>query len=329
MIPSIKNTAARLLQKSDGTYQRLVRIHSSITVGVWLLLFILSYLIHFLAPEGGLSNLGMHSMIFTTQVILFLVGLFLVPFWETGLSCVAIDFIRGKRNISSDLTEGFRCAKPILGSMVFQGIQYFLVYLISSSATGVVLTLLPLSQTFYQDATVLLQNPDTPLKGRMLIVAVVYSVVFISLLLVLASFIFFRYRMARRVILDDESITGIKAAFQSRTLMKGKLKKLLTLDLSFWWFYIPEFLGILLPASVILISGLDVPLSDNVQTILWATAGGSLLLRLTVNYFAKPKVAANYALFYDRLLTQDDPIVEDGPQKAPPKKPPKRVPWQY
>lgn len=330
MFSGIKKTAAQRLRQDSGTYRRLVRTHSGITVGVWLVLFVLSYLIQFLAPEGGLSNLGTHTMIFAAQITLVLVGLFLTPFWETGLSYVALDFIRGRRNMTGDLTNGFRYLKSILGSMIFRGIQYVLIYLLCSYATSVVLTLLPLSQAFYQDAVTLLQEPSTPLEGRMLIVAVVYGVVFASMLVFLSSQIFYRYRMTRYIILDGENIGGMKAANQSRVLMRGNKGKLLRLDLSFWWFYIPELLGIILPLSVLVISGLDLSLPGNWETASWIIAVFSLVLRLVVHYFAKPKLAAAYALFYEQLLKQDsEPTVEDATAKSSPKEPPKHVPWKY
>lgn len=330
MIHRMKYTAAQLLKKSDGSYQQLVRTHSAITVGGWLVLFLLSFFVSFISPEGGLSNLGMQSMIFTAQIILILTGLFLIPFWETGLSWIAMDFVRGRRSIPGDLNEGFRCTKPILGSMVFQGIQYVIGYFLCSSAATVVLTLLPFSQAFYQDAEFLLQNPDTPLKGRMLIVATVYGIVFFSLLLCFLVFISLQYRMSRRVILDNEDLTGIKASAESRKLLKRRKKKLLALDLSFWWFYIPELLGILLPAAAILISGLELSLSPTANIMLWASAAFGLVLRLIIHFIAKPKVAASYALFYEQLITrEEEPIVENPPQKASKKAPPKQVPWNY
>ena len=332
MLRGIKNTAIHLLQGDTGTYQHLIRVHSTIKVGAWLLLFALGYLIKYLAPDGGLSNLNVHSLLFTAQVLLILVGLFLSPFWETGLSYISLDFIRGRRTMSKDLCEGFRCLKPLLGAMAFQGIQYVLLYFISRSATGVVLTLLPFSQAFYHDAETLLQNPSTPLKGKMLIVAVVYGIVFVSLLLFLSLQVFFRYRITRPIILDDENISSMKASNQSRTLMKGKKKKLFQLDLSLWWFYIPEFLGILLPITVLLISSIEFQIPPHWETALWIAAALSLLLRLAVNYFAKATVCTYYAVFYDSLLNQDEePTVEDHSSNSSQKrsKPDKRVPWQY
>lgn len=329
---TIKDTAANLLKSRGGTYRRLAHIHSGVTIGAWLVLFIASYLVQYLSPEGGLSNMDTYALIFTAQVVLILLGLILTPFWETGLSYVALDFVRDRRNLTGDLAEGFRCLKPLGGALVFQGVQYALAYLISNSVTVFLLTLLPLPQSFYSDATALLKEPSSPLEGRMLLVAAVYAAVFLIALAFLVSQIFYRYRMTRYLILDDVNAKGVGASLAGMKLMKRNKRKLLKLDLSFWWFYIPEFLGFILPVAVLLLSALQVPLSPRTQTLCWAIAGGCLLLRLVVHLIGKPKLAASYALFYERLLKQEEePIVEDAPKKSPPPKPqkPTRPPWNY
>lgn len=332
MISDVKDSVSRLLKEDTGAYRHLVRTHSGITIGIWTALFILSYLAQFLAPEGGLSNLGMHGLIFTIQVSLIILGLLLTPFWEAGLSYVALDFIRGRRNISADLPQGFRRLKPMSGYLLFFGIQCVLVYFFCRSATSVVLTLLPLPQGIYEDITTLLLDPSTPLKGRMLISSGIYCLVFLGLAGFLLFQIFYRYRMARYIILDDDAMGGVKAASQSRTLMKRNKKMLFLLDLSYWWFYIAELLGIVLPLGVLLIDILDISLPPRLKIAAWAIAAFGLVLRLMVRYFAKPKIAAVYALFYERLLKQEEePIVEDVPPQSAPKKPskPDKVPWKY
>lgn len=310
----IKGRVSTLLKENGRTYQRLIRLHNGITTGVWLVLFGAAYLLLNLTPDGGLSNLDNQALIFTFQAVVILLGLFLTPFWEAGASYVALDFIRDRRNLSSDLLEGFQYLKPMSLSMLFRGIQYALVYFISGSLARVVLQLAPFSSVFYADLTVLLTEPTTPLKGKMVIVAVVYGFVLVNVMGFLASQLFYRYRMTHYIILDNEETGGVKAALDSKGLMKKKKLAMFRLDLSFWWFYLPQILGLLLPIGALLISGFHAAPSARAEMICWVVAGCSLVLRLIIGVIGKPQVAAAYALFYEELSSPGPEVtVEDGP----------------
>lgn len=313
MFRNIKHSATQLLQQNQGSYRHLVRTHSFISTGTWLLLFIICYVIQNLTPDGGLSNLGMHSILLTIQVSLILLRLFMAPLWEKGLTFVALEFVRGHRNTPKELNEGFFHLKPTSGSMFIQGLQYFLMYFISGSVTSLVLTLLPLSQTFYSDITKLLLDPSTPLRGRMLIAAGVYSIVFLCILLYLCLRVFYRYRLTGPIILDNENISGTKATFNSRRLMRGHKKALLKLDLSYWWFHFPSLLGLVVPIFVLFITGSEITLSFKQEATLIMIAALTWLMRLMIHYFTKHKVCAVYVLFYEQLKEQHENTVSLNP----------------
>ena len=314
MYRQIKRTAKTLLKENGRTYQRMVRIHSGLVTAIWLVLFLAAYLLLRLSPQGGLHDLDTQALLFTLQAVLILLALFLTPFWETGASIVSLDFVRGRRNVLSDLLEGFRCLKPLSLSMLFRGIQYALVYFISGTLATMILYLAPFSAVFYKDLEVLLSEPSTPLKGKMVIVAVVYGFVLACVMVFLITQLLYRYRMTRYIILDNAEMSGVKATNESKRIMKKKKFAAFRLDLSFWWFYLPQALGLLLPIGALLISNFHTASSPRVKNFCWMVAGISLLLRLVVGILGKPKVAASYALFYEALSSPEPEVtVEDGP----------------
>lgn len=322
MNSSIKSAADRLLREDGGSYRRLVRLHSVIASGVWLVIFGLIFMAQYLSPEPSLGNLGTRALLFTSQIVLIALGLLLTPFWETGLSYAALDFIHGKRNMNRDLAEGFRCLKPVCGCLAFQGIQYGLLYFIGNTLTSFILMLFPFSQLFYSDVALLLSDVSVPIRGRFVITAAVYGFFFLSIVIFIGSQLFYRYRLTRYIILDNEEMGGIRATAASRGMMRKNKGKMFKLDLSFWWFHIPGLLGMLLPVAALLLYYLDIHLSTDWQIAGWIAVAVSLVLRLAVNLIGKPKVAATYALFYDRLVNKEsEPIVEDPPQGY-------RAPWQ-
>jgi uncharacterized membrane protein len=327
-----KNTTAKMLGERANNYPYLVRIHSLISTGFWLILFTLCYLAQFISPEGGLSNLAAHSLLFTIQIILILGGFILTPLWEVGLRHIALDFVRSKNTTHENLLAGFRCSSPLLVSALYQGYRYTLAYLISNISSALILSLLPFSQAFYQDATYLLENPTSPLEGRLIIAAVVIATVFIPILIFTFSQVFYRYRMSDRLILDHEQYNGIIASLESKSLIEGYKKQLFQIDIRYWWYYLANLLSYLLPITLILINGLDIPLTETTEAILLFSAIGSMVIRLLVLILAKPKLAATYAIFYDHLTEQPKRTSKDTVQDtASPSDKPKntKFPWQY
>lgn len=320
MYRQIKRKASALLKENGRTYRRLIRLHSGISTGIWLVLFAAVYLLLYLYPENSLSNMDTRALIITVQAMVILLGLFLTPFWEAGASYTALDFVRGKRNVPSDLSEGFRCLTPISLSILFRGLQYVLVYFISDTITAFVLNFANFSPVFYADLAVLLSEPSTPLKGKMVVVAAVYGFVLFQVMLFLASQLFYRYRMTRYIILDKEEIGGAKATIESKVLMKKKKAAMFRLDLSFWWFHLSQALGLVLPIGALWIATSHSAPSPREEVICLVAAGCSLVLRLVTGIIGKPKVAAAYALAYETLSSPE-------PEVTAKEMPSKSVPW--
>jgi uncharacterized membrane protein len=195
----------------------------------------------------------------------------------------------------------------MVGSIAFQCIQYVLIYFVSSSATGFALTLLPFPQAFYEDATTLLQDPSTPLQGRMLIVAVIYAIAFASILIFLSSRIFYRYRMTRFLILDDENTGGMKAAMESRNLMKGNKKHLFRLDLSFWWFYLLEILLTALCFGDVVLGFMGVEMTTDAFGSYILFFGLYLCGQMLLYWWKRNEVSVTYAHAYLTLCPEEKP----------------------
>jgi uncharacterized membrane protein len=138
--------------------------------------------------------------------------------------------------------------------------------------------------------------------------------------------------MSDRLILDHEQYNGIIASLESKSLIEGYKKQLFQIDIRYWWYYLANLLSYLLPITLILINGLDIPLTKTTEAILLFSAIGSMVIRLLVLILAKPKLAATYAIFYNHLTEQPKRTSKDTVQDtASPSDKPKntKFPWQY
>lgn len=316
-LSQIRQEAGLRLKENGNGFNKLVLIHTAVTAGVSFLLMLITWLSQYIAPEGGLSNMDTQTLLSTGQTLLQLLSMIAVPFWDAGLIYCALRLIRGKSSTAGTLTEGFRRWGTIASSLGIRGLIYFITGMACSFASSMLISALPLPPSVIEELTAFLEAPSLPLSSSVRIFLVFYFVAYSASLCVLLIPKLYLHRQVIYRIMDDTPCSGFEAVLHSRVLMKGHRRKLLLLDLSFWWFYLLE-LGIgFLSMSDLILTELTaaIPYADCVFPI------AALLAQLALYWFAKPKLAVSYALFYQHVY--NDSLKEPEPHQS------KRMPWKY
>lgn len=316
-LSQIRREATELLRKDGDGFRKSVLIHTAVTIGLSLLLILITQLSQHLAPAGGLYTTD--ALIFweTGQALLLLARIIIVPFWEAGLVFCALRLLRGRDRSPVHLTEGFRRWGGIVSSMLIRGMIYFFAIFTCSMVSSLVMYMLPMSSSLLEELNAFLEAPTLPLTGGVRMFMAVYMIVYITNLCVLLIPKLYLHRLVSYQIMDDEPCGGLQGVLNSGILMRGQRRNLLLLDLSFWWFYLLA-LGI----SALSMAHLILPgLAEAIPYANWIFPIIALLARFALYYFGKPKLAVAYALFYQQVL--------DGHQKEPEPAQPKRMPWKY
>lgn len=320
-LSQIQHDAAQRLKKDGNHFRKLVLIHTAATLALSLLLMLITWLSQFIAPEGGLSNMGTQTLLSTGQTLLQLLSTLVVPFWNAGLIYAVLRFIRNRSSVPVDLTEGFRRWSNIASSLLLQGLIYFATAMACSFVSSLLLSFAPLPPFVYQDLTAFVEAPAFPISSGVRVFLVLYLVVYGAAVCVLLIPKLYLYRLTTYRIMDDEPCTGLQALLHSRQLMKGNRRRLFLLDLRFWWFYLLELVISTLSMGDLIASelGMHLPLSPDVAVWLFPILG--MLARLALYWFAKPHMEVTYGLFYEQILAQS--------MKEPEPPQPKRMPWKY
>jgi uncharacterized membrane protein len=310
------------LKTNKKSFSKLVLIHSAIAVGVTFLLIPITWLAQNAGSDSSIGSAENQILLTTLQWMLQFVAVLGIPFWNAGLSFCALRTLQGKDNSSHTLLEGFRCWSPIGTSLLIQGLNYWLLTMINSLIPSAFLSTIPLPLSFQEALLAYAEKPVFPPPDNILLFFKVYFVIYCICLPILLVPRLYLHRLIPYKIMDgDEACNGLQAVLYSRILMKGKRRKLLLLDLSFWWFYLLEMCisGIAMADVILAAMGIALPIGSEIT--FWLFPVVALLLRLVLYYLAKPKLAITYALFFRKIM--DAPPTEPKPPK------PKRMPWKY
>ena len=311
-IPKIKLEAGEALARASYPPRRLMAIHAGAALGLSLILTAVSYFLsNHTGGSGGIGGLGAQAALSTVQTVLQLAGTVVMPFWSAGLVFCALSYARGHRAEPISLLEGFRRFRPILSSVLMMGLRYlgvgFLSVYLSSSLLMVTPAALPVmnaSQQLLEDPSA---DPYALLGDALPIVMLWYLGIFLIVFAVLALPLFYRWRLVNYLIMDDPKTGGLQAMVMSRGMMTRRRMELFRLDLSFWWFYVLEFLAVGLAYGDVLLAavGVTLPLPDGAA--FWCFALLSLACQFGLYVWAKPKLAVTYAFAYEALRQPPEP----------------------
>ena len=291
--------------------KRLVLIHTAIALGASLLMTALNYFFHLqIEQTGGLSGMGLRSVLATVQSVLELAVMVLLPFWEIGLLYAALGWARGESAHFLDLTEGFRrfgavLAYRLLSTMVFLALAFAVLnicstlYMLTPFSNDLAEMLYPIMQpnaTAEQVEAMLtpefLKNVTGSMLPLLIFSGVAYAVAAIPL--------FYRLRLSQYILMDGEKAGA--AMLQSLHLTKKNSLQLVKLDLHFWWYYLLMGLCVVISFGDTLLPllGISLPISQELGYFLFYLAGA--LCQGVLLWQCQAKVMTTYCLGYEAFL---------------------------
>lgn len=318
----LQAAAARALSGVDNA-KRLVLIWGGASAALALAVSLVTLVLDGqIADTGGLSGMGLRSVLSTVQSLLTMFQSIALPFWGLGLTYAMLMIARNHRPQTGALLEGFRRFGPMLRLLLLEGLIYLGIGLAAVQFGVMIFSMTPLIQPVMEvlepmmDS--LMTNPEIMMdpeltqqvNDAMTPMLIGCGVLFLLVMIPVA----FRLRLAQLRLLEDDRCGALRAMGESMRLTRGNCLHLLKLDLRFWWFYLAQvgvslvtFADLLLPAV-----GIRLPMEGELAFWLCYTLG--MLLQLGVYYLAKDRVSVTYALAYDAIRQEREMPIIPQPQ---------------
>lgn len=309
---SLKHAASEALTAAPGNPKRLALIYLGGITGLSLLLTLGDYLIGTqVANTGGLANMGLRSILQTVREVLPIVQMFLLLCLEYGYVSVVLGFARKQETGPRTLLNGFYRFGPVFRFTLLQTLVYSLIGILAVWVGFQVFLITPFSASLYEllepmvsggvvdESAMMAMDPALAATivesciPLFVIVAVLYFVILVP--------VFYSFRMARFVLMDEPRQGAWASMVDSWNLMKKSRFHLFKLDLSFWWYYLLQVLAMVLCYGDLLLPmvGISLPWSAELSYFLFYAA--YLLCQFVLCFFALNKVEVTYALCYETL----------------------------
>lgn len=304
----LRTQAQKLLQKAAYNPKTLVLIHAGVSLGASLLVSVLNFLLEFgIAETGGLSGLGMRSVLTSVQAILELAVSVVLPFWNIGLLFAALSWARGENARPGQLLQGFRRAGTLLGFYFVQGGLYFVLGMAVYHASTVLLMFTPYAEPLMAQLERLYASSAqlTPeITQELLTVMKPLLILFGALFTVVAIPVAYRLRFAQYGVMEGSG--AVRAIVHSVRITKGAVLQLVKLDLSFWWFYLLQALTVVLCYGDQILSalGITLPFSSQAAYFLFYCLG--LALQCLLLWQCQAGISTAYCLAYRALAPQPE-----------------------
>ncbi len=316
-IPSfkiLKKNAAERVAASEHA-GRIVLIYAGfVTVLAALVTIVNDTLSLQIAQTGGLSNMGLRSVLSTIQTTLPIIQEFLVMCLELGYLAAMIRIARQQYASPNTLKLGFDRFWVMLRYTLIQSGIYMLAGFAAFWAAMPIYFLTPLSRPVMELLVPVVSDPGFTMESVMLNETLVTQlmsamqplmVILLVVYLILYLPISYSLRMVKYVIIDYPGRGAIYAIRQSYTMMKKSRFRLFRLDLSLWWWYAITAVSILLYDGDVILSmmGISLPWSADVSRyIFYALFLGAQFLAC---YFLRNKVEVVYAQVYNALKPRE------------------------
>lgn len=306
----LKETAQQRLDGASFDPQKLMLVYVGVSSLVMLLVTGLNFLLNQqIAGTGGLSGVGMRSVLQTAMEVLQMAANFVMPFWTMGYLACVLKMVRGQRFDLRDLLTGFRNFGPVFRLTVLYSLQFLVLAFLCFYPCVLVYTMTPLVEPLMEIMEPLMQSGSELILDDAIMASateamwpllVLYGVVF----LIVAAPRFYSYRMAFFALLDDPKSGARMALRRSTLMMRGNRKDLFRLDVSFWWFYVLDGLTVALCYGDLLLSmlGIQLPIpADGAYFLFYVLY---LAAQIGLYVWARNRVECTYAVGYDRMCRE-------------------------
>lgn len=301
----LKNSASGSIEKAGIDPRKLVLFHTAVVLALSLAVLAIDFVLEQqIGSTGGLSGVGMRSVLETVQTVLQQAQIIALPFWQIGWIYASLKIARGETAENKDLLEGFRQFFPQLRLMILKGLIFFGLAFAGVYAGALVATMLPSAGTLTD-----LMNPAlTDEQWMALFLQMMLPMMIIGGLAALALCVpfFYRFRLAEYFMLERPQLGARVALRASRNLMRGRMWQMMRLDLSFWWFGLMTVAVSALGLADLLLPWMGIELPWTAEISYFITYLLAAAAQLVLYYFCKAKVDVTYAHAYLSLLPKEE-----------------------
>lgn len=315
-IRNLKQTADQRLQSAPQS-RELVLIYAGITALAAVLVTVINYCLSLQIDQtGGLSNIGLRSVLSTIQTVLPMVQ------WA-ALLCLELGYLNAMLRISREqyasvnsLRMGFNRFWTLLRCSLLQGLIYFGIMILSSYLAIQIFLITPLSREITELASGMMGglNPTMTMDTAMMLDEATYDAflqamiplfpIFGLVCLPLMAIVFYQYRMVNYILIDNPAMQPIFILRESRRMMKHNRFALFRVDVSLWWYHLLTFAVAVLAYGDVLLPmvGVTLPMSETVSYFLFY--GLYLVAQFGLLYLFLNRVSVIHALAYQSLLPE-------------------------
>lgn len=316
-IPSFKilkkNAAERVAAAENAP--RIALIYAGAVTVLALLVTVINYVLNLqIAQLGGLSNMGLRSVLSTVQSVLPMVQSLIVMCLELGYLAAMVRIARQQYASEHTLKLGFDRLWVLIRWTLIQGGIYVLAALAAFWISMQIFLITPLSDSMMSmltedmvDPNVLmgyLQDPvfSANITSSMVPLFLMFAVLYLLLFLPIS----YSLRMAKYVIIDKPGMGAMYALRESRKMMKGSCLRLFKLDVSLWWWYAISFgsMALCYGDSLLPMAGITLPMSETASYFLFY--GLFLAVQFAACLFLRNRVEVVYAQVYNALKPREN-----------------------
>lgn len=305
---SVKLGALESLSGARCNPRQLALCYTAVALALSALLTLANYCIdQGIGSTGGLSGMGTRTLLLTVQSVLSFLGMFLLPFWQIGFVHTGLAMARRQVADPSTLAEGFRRFWPVLRLQLLKLALLMIAMMLCTQVSSIVLSIVALPRSMIEamesmplDSTGELILDEAMLEAAMPSDALVI-LVFGALMAAVVIFLFYKFRLAEYVLMEDAPKGALAALGRSHRLTKGNRMALLRLDLSLWWYYGLHVLAALVCFGDQLLALVGVDLGISSDALFFLCYGVYIVIELILAWFAGSYVQTTYSCAYNVL----------------------------
>ncbi|MBR4990394.1 MAG: DUF975 family protein [Oscillospiraceae bacterium] len=315
-IPSfkiLKKNADERVAAAENS-KKIVLIYVGAVTVLALLVTVVNYALKLqISQLGGLSNMGLRSVLSTVQSVLPMLQSVVTLCLQLGYMAAMLRVARQQYASEQTLKLGFDRFWVLLRYVILESCLYTLAGLAAFWIAVQVYLLTPLSRSAISMVTPEMADPnviiellqDPVFAGEITAAMLPLFVLFGILYTVLFVPINYSLRMGRYVLIDKPGQGAVFAMKESRNMMRGSRIRLFKLDVSLWWWYAISVISSLLCYGDVLLPmvGVELPFSADVSYFLFY--GLFLVAQFLAAYFFGNYIQVVYAQVYNALKPRE------------------------
>lgn len=314
-IPSAKYLKVKAANRLEGgnAPRTIVLIYAGILAGSSLIANAARYfLANRIDQTGGLQGISTRSALSTASTAVTIAYMLLTVCLSLGYAAAMLRIARGQFASARTLKAGLERVWLLLRTRLLQGIVLVAmslalcmlvvnIYMLTPFSNRLTAAMLPLLGEGVLSTDAVLSAWEGAYTAMLPV-----TLIYLAALMVLLWFFTCTYRMVDYLLIERPQLGAFGALRESRRMMRGNMKMMLRVDLSYWWYYLLRAAaGCLVYLDVILaIMGIPLPLSPAAG--FFAIMLVYLAADFALRYFFSNRVAVTYALFYDALCPKEE-----------------------